>query len=49
MNLQEGIEYYRALIPRMAEETERYRELMQREIAALEEELMSIAVPCPQA
>ena len=48
-NLQEGIAYYRALIPRMAEETERYRELMQREIAALEEELLSIALPCPQA
>jgi hypothetical protein len=49
MNLHSGIEYYRALIPRMVEETERYRELMQQEIAALEEELMVIAVPCPVA
>jgi hypothetical protein len=31
----------------MVEETERYRELMQQEIALLEEELMSIALPCP--
>jgi hypothetical protein len=46
-NLQDAIDYYRTLIPKMVEETERYRERMQQEIALLEEELMSIALPCP--
>ena len=46
-NLHDAIDYYRKLIPHMAEETERYREIIQHEIALLEEELMSIALPCP--
>jgi hypothetical protein len=48
-NLHDAIGYYRTLIPKMLEETERYRELMQQQIAALEEELVSITIPCPVA
>jgi len=46
-NLQEGIEYYRSLIPQLVKETERYRELMRMQLLELEEELMQIVIPCP--
>jgi len=39
-NLQEGIAYYRSLIPRLLEETERYRETMREELLGLEQELL---------
>jgi hypothetical protein len=40
-NLQEGIEYYRSLVPKMAKETERYREIMWAQLRELELELES--------
>jgi hypothetical protein len=46
-NLQEGIEYYRALIPRMAKETERYRDVIRLQLQELEAELMSQVIPSP--
>ena len=46
-NLQEGIEYYKSLIPKLVKETERYRETMRAQLLALEEELMQIVIPCP--
>ena len=40
-NLQEGIEYYRSLVPKMAKESERYREIMRAQLRELELELES--------
>ncbi|MCX6138439.1 MAG: hypothetical protein NTV54_13190 [Ignavibacteriales bacterium] len=47
-NLSDGIAYYRELIPRLIEESERYRETMWNELLALEEELFAIAVPAAE-
>jgi hypothetical protein len=44
-NLQDGIAYYKTLIPKLKEETERYRETMRNELLALEQELLEIAFP----
>jgi hypothetical protein len=44
-NLEEGIAYYKELIPKLAQETERYREKMHEELLALEEELLAIVAP----
>ena len=46
-NLQEGIEYYKSLVPQLARESERYREIMRSQLLELEEELMQIVIPCP--
>jgi hypothetical protein len=46
-NMLEGIAYYKALIPKLVQETEAYRETMRRELLALEEELMNIIMPTP--
>ena len=46
-NLQEGIEYYRSLVPRMAKETERYREIMWRQLRELELDLEMQVIPLP--
>ncbi len=46
-NMLEGIAYYKALIPKLVQETETYRETMRCELLALEEELMNIIVPTP--
>jgi hypothetical protein len=43
--LQEGIAYYKSLIPNLADETERYREIMMEELLQFQEELMSIIIP----
>jgi hypothetical protein len=44
-NLQDGIAHYKALIPKLIEETERYRETMRIELLALEQELTEIVIP----
>ncbi|MBN1397645.1 MAG: hypothetical protein JXA06_06410 [Bacteroidetes bacterium] len=44
-NLQDGIAHYKALIPKLKEETERYRETMHNELLALEQELLEIVFP----
>ena len=44
-NLQDGIAYYRSLIPKLVEETERYREMMRTQLLELERELLEIPVP----
>jgi hypothetical protein len=44
-NLQDGIAYYKSLIPKLVEETERYREMMRTQLLELERELLEIAVP----
>lgn len=44
-NLQEGIAHYKSLIPKLLEETERYRETMRNELLELERELLEIAIP----
>jgi hypothetical protein len=44
-NLQDGIEHYKALIPKLIEETERYRETMRSELLTLEQELLEIVIP----
>jgi hypothetical protein len=44
-NLQDGIAHYKALIPKLIEETERYRETMRNELLALEHELVEIVIP----
>lgn len=41
-NLQEGIEYYRSLVPKLAKETERYREIMWTQLQELELEMQVI-------
>jgi hypothetical protein len=46
-NLQEGIEFYRSLVPRMAQETERYREIIRVELRELELELELQVIPPP--
>ena len=46
-NLQEGIEYYRSLVPRMAKETERYREIIRTQLRDLELELEMQVIPLP--
>jgi hypothetical protein len=50
-NLEDGIAHYKALIPKLIEETEHYRETMRNELLALEQELLEIvlpAVPVPE-
>jgi hypothetical protein len=44
-NLQAGIEHYKSMIPKLIEETERYRETMRNELLALERELTEIIIP----
>jgi hypothetical protein len=44
-NLQNGITYYKSLVPKLAQETERYREIMWNQLLELEQELMDIVVP----
>jgi len=44
-NLQDGIAHYKVLIPKLKEETERYRETMRNELLALEQELLEIVFP----
>jgi hypothetical protein len=44
-NLQAGIAHYKSLIPKLREETERYRETMRIELLALEQELLEIVIP----
>jgi len=46
-NLQEGIEYYRSLVPRMVKETERYREIIRMQLQELELELQKQIIPSP--
>lgn len=46
-NLQEGIAYYRSLVPELAKETERYREIMWTQLQELELELESLVIPSP--
>ena len=43
--LQEGIKYYKSLIPKLADETDRYREIMLEELLQIQEELLSIIIP----
>ena len=44
-NLQDGIDHYKDLIPKLREESEHYRETMREELLELEEELMLIVFP----
>ena len=44
-NLQDGIEYYKSLIPKLLEETDRYRETMRIELLELEQKLVDIIIP----
>jgi hypothetical protein len=46
-NLQEGIEYYRSLVPAMAKETDRYRSIMWMQLRELELELEMQVIPAP--
>ena len=46
-NLQEGIEYYKSLVPQLVKETERYREIMRSQLMELEQELTQIVIPYP--
>jgi len=46
-NLQEGIAYYRALVPKLAKETERYRDLLRAQLRELELELEMLVIPSP--
>jgi hypothetical protein len=46
-NLQEGIEYYRSLVPKLAKETERYREIIWTQLEELESELEMQVIPSP--
>jgi hypothetical protein len=48
-NMLEGIAYYKALIPKIVQETEAYRDTMRRELLAMEQELMEIIVPTQAA
>jgi hypothetical protein len=48
-NLQEGIGYYRSLVPRMAKETERYREMIRIQLRELELELEMQVITSPAA
>jgi hypothetical protein len=47
-NLLAGIEYYRSMIPRLAEETAEYRETMRQELMELEGQLLGMFVPLPE-
>ena len=44
-NLQDGIEYYKSLIPKLLEETDRYRETMRIDLLELEQKLVDIIIP----
>jgi hypothetical protein len=44
-NLQDGINHYKGLIPKLLEESEHYRETMRNELLALEQELIEIVIP----
>jgi len=44
-NLQDGITYYKSLVPKLVQESERYREIMWNQLLELEQELMDIVVP----
>jgi len=44
-NLQDGIDHYKGLIPKLLEESERYRETMRNELLELEQELLEIIIP----
>ena len=44
-NLQDGINHYKGLIPKLLEESERYRETMRNELLELEQELLEIVIP----
>jgi hypothetical protein len=44
-NLQDGITYYKSLVPKLVQESERYREMMANQLLELERELMEIVVP----
>ena len=44
--LQDGIAYYKSLIPNLVNETERYRETMMEELLKFQEELLGIIIPC---
>ena len=44
-NLQDGINHYKGLIPKLLEESERYRETMRNELLELEQELIEIVIP----
>jgi len=44
-NLEDGIAHYKALIPKLKEESERYRETMRNELLVLEQELVEIVFP----
>ncbi|MGD0036921.1 MAG: hypothetical protein ABSC53_06480 [Bacteroidota bacterium] len=44
-NLQDGINHYKGLIPKLLEESENYRETMRNELLALEYELTEIMIP----
>ena len=43
--LQQGIEYYKTMIPKLLEETERYRRIMMEELLKYEEDLAAIEIP----
>jgi hypothetical protein len=45
-NLQDGIAYYKSLIPKLVEESERYREGMRDQLLELEQEVLAIVIPC---
>ncbi|RPI05623.1 MAG: hypothetical protein EHM64_05815 [Ignavibacteriae bacterium] len=45
MNLQDGINHYKSLIPNLLEESDRYRETMRKELLELERELTEIMIP----
>ena len=48
-NLQDGITYYKSLVPKLVQETERYRQTMWNQLLELEQELMDIVVPAVPA
>ena len=44
-NMLDGIAYYKSLIPKLAEEREKYREQMHEELMRLEQELLDVIIP----
>jgi len=44
-NLQDGIDHYKSLIPKLRDESERYRDTMRNELLELEQELKKIVFP----
>lgn len=44
-NLRDGIAYYRSIVPKLARETERYREIMRLQLQELEAELERQCIP----